>query len=98
MLDENDWSPQFINDTCNIEIREDAVPQLPIAQLEAVDYDAGSNAQISYSIVSGNPNGQFILDQATGNLRVAAPGLDFETQQAHRLVIRAQVRLSQHHK
>lgn len=93
MLDENDHAPRFINETCNIEIREDAV--LPtIAQLQAVDYDAGSNAQITYSIVSGNPNGQFILDPVTGNLRVAAPGLDFETQQAHRLVIRAQVRLS----
>ena len=35
---------------------------LPIVTLKASDADSGVNAQISYSIATGNDNGAFSLD------------------------------------
>lgn len=96
VIDENDNTPHM-NSTCNLEIREDidwtALPT--IAQLSALDQDSGLNGQIRYSIIGGNPAGQFILDAVTGDLKVVAP-LDYESDRGYRLVIRIQVCLSKH--
>ncbi|OQV23975.1 Protocadherin-like wing polarity protein stan [Hypsibius exemplaris] len=90
VTDENDNTPHM-NSTCRLEIREDLDwTTLPtIVQLHAIDEDHGLNGQIRFSIVSGNPNGQFILDPTTGDLKVGAP-LDYESERRYRLVIRIQ--------
>lgn len=93
ILDENDNTPSIAsNNSCNLDIREDIDwSTLPtIAQLQAEDKDQGLNGQVRYSIIGGNPNGQFILDAVTGDLKVAAP-LDYESERKYRLLVRMQV-------
>ncbi len=92
MTDENDNTPRMQNNTCHADVMENVDwTGLPtILQLHAVDEDFGLNGQIRFSIIGGNPTGQFILDPATGDLKVAA-ALDYEQEQKYRLTIRIQV-------
>ena len=64
--------------------------------LQGADPDAGANGTLSYSIVSGNPDGLFeVVPDTTYDryqraiLRLKAP-LDYENQEQHVLTIRAQ--------
>ena len=58
-------------------------------QVTATDSDAGANGNIKISIVSGNDNKQFEIDQKTGDIRTSAP-LDFEDTPQYTLRVRAE--------
>ena len=51
--DENDHAPQFVSGVTETSVFESSAVGTSVAQLSAVDQDRGSNAEISYSIVSG---------------------------------------------
>lgn len=57
-----------------------------ILQVLATDRDIGSNANITYTISSGNHGNAFSIDDVTGQIKVAG-GLDRETFSRYDLVV-----------
>ncbi|XP_076318163.1 cadherin 87A isoform X1 [Tachypleus tridentatus] len=45
----------------------------PIIQVTALDKDEGHNAEVSYTIVAGNENGQFAINEEKGSIYPAQP-------------------------
>ena len=79
VLDENDNAPEFTNFPHNIEYREDVTQAENITRISANDADAGSNAELVFSIVN---NELLHIDPSTGDVFVL-PGLDREEQEVH---------------
>ncbi|XP_056011143.1 protocadherin Fat 1-like isoform X5 [Ostrea edulis] len=71
VLDENDHPPQFISDVMETNVFETSAIGTFVAQLTAIDQDKGQNAEIAYSIVSGNIDMAFALDETLGIISVA---------------------------
>ena len=79
VLDENDENPEFSTPSnTRHNVREDTSVGSEIIQLLASDGDDGANAELKYSIVSGNDDFTFSLDPWTGSLSLAR-SLDFES-------------------
>ena len=55
-LDRNDHSPQFLATTFEGRVFETAAVGTAVVQVIAADRDSGSNAEIKYSIISGEWN------------------------------------------
>lgn len=51
--DENDHPPQFVSSVIEASVFETSAIGTSVVQLTAIDQDKGSNAEISYSVVSG---------------------------------------------
>lgn len=85
--DFNDNWPVFVSRT-RVDIMEDEPVGYPLLHVIAVDRDARDNGRVSYSIVSGNEDGAFSLDPATGVLAVTRP-LDRESQNRYALNVTA---------
>uniref|UniRef100_A0A1I8IRP7 Cadherin domain-containing protein n=1 Tax=Macrostomum lignano TaxID=282301 RepID=A0A1I8IRP7_9PLAT len=67
-------------------------PSCPVLQVRAVDKDVGQNGRVTYSISAfeaARVRSLFVMDPASGSLRVAAP-LDFEQSREHRFTVVAQ--------
>lgn len=76
-------SPVFEESFYRVTVREDTLPGISVLQVKAVGPSA-----ISYSIYSGDPNGYFSVDKATGKI-VLAKYLDHETQASLLLNVQA---------
>ncbi|XP_069485338.1 cadherin EGF LAG seven-pass G-type receptor 1 isoform X3 [Ambystoma mexicanum] len=87
--DENDNYPQFTEKRYVVQVAENVPINTQILQVKATDRDQGNNAQVHYSIVSGNIKGQFFIHSFTGNIDVINP-LDYETSREYSLRIKAQ--------
>uniref|UniRef100_A0A670J6Z8 Cadherin EGF LAG seven-pass G-type receptor 1 n=2 Tax=Podarcis muralis TaxID=64176 RepID=A0A670J6Z8_PODMU len=87
--DENDNSPQFSEKRYLVQIPEDAPVNSQVLQVQATDRDRGNNAQVHYSIVSGNLKGQFYIHSFSGSIDLINP-LDYETIREYTLRIKAQ--------
>lgn len=61
----------------------------PSLQVEADDSDEGSNSQVSYSIVSGNLQNAFTINQSTGEIKVAR---DLDRENIHKFVLGVQAK------
>ena len=59
-----------------------------VIQVTATDADTGANGKIRFSIVSGNDQKHFKIDEETGDIRTNA-SLDFETTTNYTLRVRA---------
>ncbi|RWS30694.1 protocadherin Fat 4-like protein, partial [Leptotrombidium deliense] len=66
ILDENDWTPTFLNDTFIMNVTEGPTSIGTRLRLPVVDYDDGINRQMEVYIVDGNANGEFRLDVDEG--------------------------------
>ncbi|XP_051559265.1 protocadherin Fat 1a [Myxocyprinus asiaticus] len=77
ILDANDNSPQFLQDTYSVEISEITAVGTEIIQVEAKDKDLGDNGVIRYSILADTD--QFGIDTETGIVTVKKT-LDREMQ------------------
>uniref|UniRef100_A0A3Q1HGP3 Cadherin domain-containing protein n=1 Tax=Anabas testudineus TaxID=64144 RepID=A0A3Q1HGP3_ANATE len=91
VLDQNDNAPYFELHTGNI--TEGSKEGTFVMQIKGKDDDqAGTiNAEISYSIISQEPEGtnhMFTIDEKTGKLYVKEPTLDRETYDFYKLVIK----------
>ncbi|XP_042189899.1 protocadherin-9 isoform X5 [Callorhinchus milii] len=89
VIDVNDNSPVVIYPPSNSSFKLvplSAIPGSVVAEVFAIDVDTGMNAELKYTIVSGNNKGLFRIDPVTGNITleekptVADEGL-------HRLVV-----------
>eukprot|EP00118_Oscarella_pearsei_P012437 m.91691 g.91691 ORF g.91691 m.91691 type:complete len:1711 (+) comp36705_c0_seq1:99-5231(+) len=87
--DVNDNAPKFIQKSYAANVSESAPIGTTVVQISAVDIDAGSNSKLTYSILSGNSQGQFGVDSGTGYV-VTAGALDREQQIDYQLFILVQ--------
>ncbi|XP_034297968.1 cadherin EGF LAG seven-pass G-type receptor 1 isoform X2 [Pantherophis guttatus] len=87
--DENDNSPQFSEKRYLVQIPEDTPINSQVLQVKATDQDRGNNAQVHYSIVSGNLKGQFYIHSFSGSIDLINP-LDYESIREYTLRIKAQ--------
>ncbi|XP_077627075.1 protocadherin-23 [Crocuta crocuta] len=87
ILDVNDHSPTFMSFPI-AHIREDATVGSLVHHITAQDPDEGRNGRITYSILSGNENMAFMLDESSGLLTTTCP-LDYEIKTQHVLTLLA---------
>ncbi|KAJ8373355.1 hypothetical protein AAFF_G00265990 [Aldrovandia affinis] len=87
ILDVNDNAPVFSAALFSASVMENLPPGASILTAAATDADDGPNAEILYSIASGDPLAQFAIDDR-GVLKTRQT-LDRETQSFYNLVIRA---------
>lgn len=77
VLDTNDNPPIFHNLEYHISVKEHHPLNMEVIKISAFDYDSGDNADIVYSIVSGNDEGIFTVDSQNGTVTLVKP-LDYE--------------------
>ncbi|GFR61021.1 protocadherin Fat, partial [Elysia marginata] len=86
--DVNDNTPLYAQNVYTISVAETLAVTTPIATYTATDADDGSNANLTYSIVSGNDEGKFDLDPSTGILKLAGT-LNYDVTEIYVLVLDA---------
>ncbi|KAK3739519.1 hypothetical protein QZH41_016191, partial [Actinostola sp. cb2023] len=87
VLDVNDNVPQFTkNEYLVSSVNEDVALGSVIETVSATDKDTGINADLRYSILSGNHGNTFSLDSKSGQVKLQA-SLDYERRQSYRLTI-----------
>ena len=84
--DVNDHYPQFSKNILYVSVPEDVVIGTTIFNVTATDDDSGLNAQITYTIDSGNHYDAFGIGDGTGAV-YTNESLDFENQQSYSLTI-----------
>lgn len=87
VLDENDNPPVFHRQHFFVSLEENYPKEQVFLTVNATDADEGANADLEYSITSGNSDGIF-YNYKTGGLFVLS-SLDYETRRSHRLIVRA---------
>ncbi|KAM6206681.1 protocadherin-23 [Sarcoramphus papa] len=88
VLDVNDNSPVFSSPEYHIHVKESIPVGSHITEVSANDCDAGTNAEITYAIISGNDRGHFRLDGKTGSVDLMKT-LDYEDTMKFTLIIQA---------
>ncbi|XP_064159770.1 protocadherin Fat 3a isoform X4 [Anguilla rostrata] len=88
VLDINDNPPVFERRDYLATVPEDVSLGMEVLRVYAASKDIGTNAEISYSIRSGNERGKFQIDTATGTITVSK-ALDFETCKDYFLTVEA---------
>ena len=76
--------PEFGSTTYTFNVRENAAVGDVVGRIKATDYDTGDI--LTYRISSGNRNGNFSMDDDTGELVTKAP-LDFEAKSSYQLIV-----------
>lgn len=87
VMDVNDEAP-VMQSNGPFTIPEGSAVGVPVGMAEAIDPDT-TDEPLEYSITTGNGDGFFEVDTATGQIRVALDGLDFETTSTYVLGIQA---------
>lgn len=86
--DVNDNTPLFAQNVYTVSVAETLAVSAPISTFTATDADASENANLTYSIVSGNAEGKFALDPITGILELAG-SLNYDVTPTYELVLEA---------
>nr|XP_019588825.1 PREDICTED: protocadherin-23 [Rhinolophus sinicus] len=87
ILDVNDHSPTFMSSPI-AHVKEDATVGSLVHHVTAQDPDEGRNGRVTYSILSGNENMAFMLDESSGLLTTTC-SLDYEIKTQHVLTLLA---------
>ncbi|NWU32235.1 PCD23 protein, partial [Dyaphorophyia castanea] len=88
VLDVNDNPPAFSSPEYHVHVKESIPIGSHITEVSAKDCDAGANAEITYTIISGNDRGHFYLDGRTGSVNLMKT-LDYEDTVKFTLIIQA---------
>uniref|UniRef100_A0A3Q3WF66 Protocadherin-16 n=1 Tax=Mola mola TaxID=94237 RepID=A0A3Q3WF66_MOLML len=88
IADVNDNSPVFSRAEYTVSLSEGAAAGTEIIRLTATDPDSTPNAEVQYTISSGDEVNLFSIDQWTGALRLQR-ALDRERQSTHIVIIQA---------
>ncbi|KAJ8342522.1 hypothetical protein SKAU_G00324500 [Synaphobranchus kaupii] len=88
VTDANDNSPAFGRAEYAVALSEGAAAGTEILRLTATDPDSAPNAEVQYTISSGDETGLFSVDQWTGALRLRR-SLDREGRSSHTVVVQA---------
>ncbi|KAM6985192.1 protocadherin-16 [Aplochiton taeniatus] len=86
--DVNDNPPAFSRSEYTVSLSEGAAAGTEIIRLTATDADSAPNAEVQYSLSSGDVMDLFTVDQWSGALRLQHP-LDREHRASHLVVVRA---------
>ncbi|PWA27175.1 hypothetical protein CCH79_00013871, partial [Gambusia affinis] len=86
--DTNDNAPWFIGTPFSGRVFESAAIGSAVLQVTALDKDKGYNAEVIYSIESGNVGNSFAIDPVLGTITVAKE-LDCSSKSAFELVVKA---------
>lgn len=86
ILDANDNSPHFLQDSYSVQISEGTPVGTEIIQVDSSDKDQGANGLVKYSILGGTDN--FIIHEETGVVTVTKP-LDRERHPVYTLKVEA---------
>ncbi|KAE8286336.1 Protocadherin Fat 2 FAT tumor suppressor-like protein 2 Precursor [Larimichthys crocea] len=84
----NDHSPSFLSPRYEASISNQAPTGTEVIRVKALDKDMGSNADISYSLHSGNIDNIFSIDLELGSISVSKP-LDLQPQDQFHLTVKA---------
>lgn len=87
--DRNDIVPEFTAPSYTAEVPENLSPSSTLLTVTAVDDDIGSNAAVSYQLLSGNAGGVFSLNPLSGELQLSG-SLDAETRSSYLLSVQVQ--------
>ncbi|XP_033742919.1 LOW QUALITY PROTEIN: protocadherin Fat 1-like [Pecten maximus] len=71
VLDHNDFAPEFLEDVVEGRVFETAAIGTSVVEVMAIDKDKGQNAELSFSITSGNIGRMFEIDETLGIITVA---------------------------
>ncbi|XP_055449636.1 protocadherin Fat 1 isoform X3 [Psammomys obesus] len=88
VLDINDNPPVFEYREYGAAVSEDILIGTQILQVYAASRDIEANAEITYSIISGNEHGKFSIDSKTGAVFVIE-NLDYESSHEYYLTVEA---------
>ncbi|KAK7449354.1 hypothetical protein BaRGS_00040023, partial [Batillaria attramentaria] len=88
VMDDNDHAPEFLSQQFQGRVFETAAIGTSVVQVLAVDRDKGSNSELAFSILSGNADNTFSMDERLGIISVAKQ-LDRSVQPEFYLVILA---------
>ncbi|KAM3938474.1 protocadherin-23 [Leptodactylus fuscus] len=88
VLDSNDNPPVFYNSEYHISVREHHPINTEVTKISAFDRDSEDNAEIVYSIISGNDEEMFTVDSQNGTVMLVKP-LDYESVLNFALVLKA---------
>lgn len=88
VLDENDNTPRFMQQSYTAMVPENSAENTFVTNLEAVDEDSGTNAEIVYSFVATGQSSAFSIDNTSGIVSVLRPeALNFEVASSRILVL-----------
>lgn len=88
ILDENDNTPVFSRARYIKTIKENAPQNSDVIKVRADDADIGTNAEIVFSIDSGNDGNKFSIDASDGLIKLVGK-LEYGTKNFYRLRIKA---------
>ncbi|XP_023209477.1 protocadherin Fat 1-like, partial [Centruroides sculpturatus] len=71
VFDHNDYTPEFLLPRYEAFILETSALGATVIEVKAIDRDRGKNAQLSYSITSGNIGNFFTIDSVFGIIKVS---------------------------
>ncbi|XP_033149615.1 fat-like cadherin-related tumor suppressor homolog [Drosophila busckii] len=86
--DHNDHYPEFTTKIIQSKVPESAALGSKLVQVTAIDRDSGQNAELRYSIITGNVGSVFEIDPIFGIISLAA-SLDINQMQEYMLQIKA---------
>ncbi|XP_011183876.2 cadherin-related tumor suppressor [Zeugodacus cucurbitae] len=86
ITDVNDNAPQFVRAPYRVQISEGAAVGTQVMRVYSIDADEGLNGDVYYSLIDGNEEERFIMDDATGQLSLAR-SLDREQQSTYKLTV-----------
>ncbi|KAG9352523.1 hypothetical protein JZ751_020937 [Albula glossodonta] len=95
VTDVNDHAPSFAENSCTARISENSEPNSAVLELLAMDADVGENAQLTFSIVGGDPEQKFYVvshrQEQRGTVRLKKR-LDYEkaTEQWFNLTVKVE--------
>ena len=85
VLDDNDQIPIFSQEVYSANISEHAQSGVMVTQVEAVDFDAGINAEITYTLFGSS--GKFTVNPISGEILTTAGDFDRETVAEYSLTV-----------
>ncbi|XP_075412906.1 protocadherin Fat 1 isoform X2 [Tenrec ecaudatus] len=88
VLDINDNPPVFEYREYGATVSEDILIGTEVLQVYAASRDIEANAEITYSIISGNEHGKFSIDSKTGAIFILE-NLDYESSREYYLTVEA---------
>ncbi|XP_068760232.1 protocadherin Fat 4-like [Montipora capricornis] len=88
VLDENDNAPRFSSPFYKASVLENTAIMTNVLHISATDPDAAENGRVTFSILSGNTNNAFVINNGSGIIAVNK-NLDREAFDAYSLYVRA---------
>ncbi|XP_071105938.1 protocadherin Fat 4-like [Haliotis cracherodii] len=88
VLSVNEYTPMFINKQ-GLAVLENATKGETIGTIQAEDADCGQNGHVSFSLIGGNTNQTFKIDNSSGEITLDGQ-LDYEAIKEYRLLVKAE--------